>query len=390
MLSETETRATASSETERAVRDRYSAAATTHEAVLCCPIDYDAQHLRIIPDEVIKRDYGCGDPSRYVREGDAVLDLGSGGGKICFIASQLVGPNGRVLGIDANDEMLELARRSSPAVADALGYANVKFLRGQIQDLSLDHDELGEWLARNPIKDIEGLQQLEAEKDRLRRCVPMVADRSVDIVVSNCVLNLVHEDHKPQLIREIYRVLKRGGRIAISDIVSDEVVPEELRADPELWSGCISGAFHESELLRELESVGFHGITIDKWEHEPFAVVDGIEFRSITVTATKGKEGPCWEGNRTVIYRGPWKSVEDDDGHTMKRGQRVAVCDKTYEILTSGPYAKETVGILPRVCIPDANRERFDCTRTRTREPSESKGEDYHETREAGATGSCC
>ena len=387
MSSEIENRATAPSETERAVADRYSAAARIREAALCCPVDYDAQHLRIIPNEVIERDYGCGDPSRYVREGDTVLDLGSGGGKICFIASQLVGPTGTVVGVDANDEMLELARRSNSTVADELGYANVKFMRGQIQDLALDHDKLGEWLTTNPIQDAEGLLRLEAEKDRLRRCDPMVASDSVDIVVSNCVLNLVHEDHKPQLIREIYRVLKSGGRIAISDIVSDEIVPDELRADPELWSGCISGAFQEGELLRELENVGFYGITIDKWEQQPFAVVEGIEFRSLTVTATKGKEGPCWEGNRTVIYRGPWKRVEDDDGHTLQRGQRVAVCDKTYEILTSGPYASETVGILPRVCIPDADREPFDCTRTLTREPSESKGENYRESRDAG---NCC
>ena len=391
--SEIETRATAPSETERAVRDRYSAAAQAPEAALCCPIDYNPQHLRIIPDEVIRRDYGCGDPSRYVREGDTVLDLGSGGGKICFIASQIVGPKGTVVGVDTNDEMLELARRSSPTVADELGYANVSFRRGQIQDLALDHDELGQWLTRNPVRDAEGLLRLEAEKDRLRRCMPMVADDSVDIVVSNCVLNLVHDDHKPQLIREIYRVLKTGGRIAISDIVSDEVVPDSLRADPELWSGCISGAFQEGELLRELESAGFYGISIDKWEQEPFAVVEGIEFRSLTVTATKGKEGPCWEGNRAVIYRGPWKRVVDDDGHTLERGQRVAVCDKTYDILTSAPYAGETIGILPRIAIPDADRDFFDCTRTPIRDPSESKGEDYHETRESGSAkdaASCC
>ena len=296
------------SATERAVRDRYGAAARLREAALCCPVDYDAQHLRIIPAEVVERDYGCGDPSRYVVQGDTVLDLGSGGGKICFIASQVVGSTGSVIGVDTNDEMLELARRSAPAVAEQVGYANVYFMRGQIQDLALDYDKLDSWLAENPIQGLQDLQRFENEKDRLRRCEPMVADNSVDIVVSNCVLNLVREDHKPQLIREIYRVLKSGGRIAISDIVSDEVVPAELRADPELWSGCISGAFCEGELLRELEDAGFCGIAIDRWEREPFAVVKGIEFRSLTVTATKGKEGPCWEGNRSVIYRGPMEA----------------------------------------------------------------------------------
>lgn len=388
--SEVEPRTVVPLEVDRAVRERYSAAAQNREAALCCPVDYDAKYLRIIAAEVIRRDYGCGDPSRYVREGDAVLDLGSGGGKICFIASQIVGPKGSVVGVDTNDEMLELARRSTSAIADELGYANVHFMRGQIQDLALDHDKLGDWLNSHPIQDARGLLLLEAEKDRLRHRSPMVPDESVDIVVSNCVLNLVHDDHKPQLIREIFRVLKRGGRIAISDIVSDELVPDELRADPDLWSGCISGAFQEGELLRELESAGFYGITIDKWEQEPFAVVEGIEFRSVTVTATKGKEGLCWEGNRAVIYRGPWKRVEDDDGHTLERGQRVAVCDKTYEILTAGSYASETVGILPRVKIPDADRKPFDCTRFVTREPRESKGQDYHETHESCDTEGCC
>lgn len=390
MSSEIEARTATPSATERAVRDRYSAAARLREAALCCPVDYDARHLSILPDEVLERDYGCGDPSRHVREGDSVLDLGSGGGKICFIASQIVGSNGKVIGVDTNDEMLELARRSSAAVAERVGYENVSFRRGQIQDLALDHDKLGDWLSENPIHCVADLQRLEEEKNRLRRCEPMVANDSLDIVVSNCVLNLVHDDHKPQLIREIYRVLKSGGRIAISDIVSDEVVPDELRADPELWSGCISGAFHERELLRELENAGFYGIEIDKWEREPFAVVGGIEFRSLTVTASKGKEGPCWEGKRAVIYRGPWKRVEDDDGHTLERGQRVAVCDKTYDILTSDPYAGETVGILPRVGVAEADRKPFDCTRTATRDPRESKGEDYCETKNGRDTGSCC
>ncbi len=118
MTSEAGARNITPSATDRAVRDRYGAAAQLREAALCCPVDYDARHLSIIPDEVIERDYGCGDPSRHVREGDTVLDLGSGGGKICFIASQLVGPDGRVIGVDTNDEMLELARRSTAAVSE--------------------------------------------------------------------------------------------------------------------------------------------------------------------------------------------------------------------------------------------------------------------------------
>src|ERR1700750_3260319 len=123
---------------ESAVRERYAAGALFTEARLCCPVDYNAEFLRVIPQEVIERDYGCGDPSKYVRRGETVLDLGSGTGKICFIASQVVGPEGRVIGVDMTDEMLEVARRNAPVVAQRVGHANVEFRKGRIQDLALD------------------------------------------------------------------------------------------------------------------------------------------------------------------------------------------------------------------------------------------------------------
>src|SRR5436309_6315859 len=123
---------------ESAVRERYAARAKSTEAELCCPVDYQSEYLKVIPAEVVERDYGCGDPSRYVREGETVLDLGSGSGKICYIAAQIVGPSGRVVGVDANEEMLELAERHRGEVGDRLGYHNVEFRKGRIQDLRLD------------------------------------------------------------------------------------------------------------------------------------------------------------------------------------------------------------------------------------------------------------
>ena len=98
------------------VQERYAAGAQAVEAALCCPVDYNPQYLKIIPQDVLDRDYGCGDPSRYLREGETVLDLGSGGGKICFIASQIVGPEGKVIGVDMTDDMLDLARTNAPIV----------------------------------------------------------------------------------------------------------------------------------------------------------------------------------------------------------------------------------------------------------------------------------
>jgi ubiquinone/menaquinone biosynthesis C-methylase UbiE len=382
-----------SAETEQIVAARYSAAAQSREPALCCPVSYDPRLLQAIPAEVIERDYGCGDPSRYVREGDVVLDLGSGSGKICFLAAQLAGAKGAVIGIDMNAEMLALARAAAPQVAERIGFANVEFRRGRIQDLSLDLDRADAWLARHPVTSAAELAVLDAELARLRRDAPLIPDASIDLCVSNCVLNLVREDDKQALIRELFRVLRRGGRLAISDIVSDEPVPAHLKADPELWSGCISGAFHELDLLRQLEQAGFHGIAIDQWSDAPFAVVEGIEFRSVTITAHKGKQGPCFEANQAVIYRGPWKRVEDDDGHVFERGERAAVCAKTFDLMTRGPYRDDVIGVEPAVAIPEAERAVFDCSRTAARSPQETKRDGPARSIQPGACGpgsSCC
>ena len=324
--------------TERIVKDRYSRGARGREAELCCPVDYDARYLEAIPHEVLERDYGCGDPSRYLNEGETVLDLGSGCGKICFIASQAVGPQGRVIGVDMTADMLDVARRNAPEVAERVGFANVEFRRGRIQDLALDLDRLDGILAAEPVRDAEALLAVEAMADELRRAEPMIASESVDVVVSNCVLNLVDNVEKRRLFGEIFRVLRRGGRAVISDIVSDEPVPEHLQRDPELWSGCISGAMTESGFLAAFERAGFYGVRILERQAEPWRTVEGIEFRSLTVEAFRGKEGPCLERNQAVVYKGPFKEVLDDDGHRLERGKRFAVCDKTFRIYGREPY----------------------------------------------------
>lgn len=373
---------------EAAVRARYGAGAQAPAAELCCPVDYDPRLLEAIPTEVIERDYGCGDPSRHLRPGETVLDLGSGTGKICFIAAQVVGPEGRVIGVDMTAEMLEVARRSAPAVAERIGYANVEFRRGRIQDLALDLDLLDRRLAAAPVADADGLFAAQALAERLRAEEPLVADASVDVVVSNCVLNLVDPAAKPKLFAEIFRVLRRGGRAVISDIVSDEPVPAELQADPELWSGCIAGALTEDGFLAAFEEAGFHGIRLLERQSEPWRTVQGIEFRSVTVEAFKGKQGPCWERNQAVIYRGPFKEVLDDDGHRMERGRRYAVCDKTYQLYRREPYAGSFDFVEPREPIPLDEARPFDCSRTALRDPRETKGLDYDATTEASAP--CC
>ncbi len=378
---------------ESATRERYAAAASAPEAALCCPVSYDPQFLKAIPDEVIEKDYGCGDPSKYLLPGETVLDLGSGTGKICFIASQVVGPEGKVIGVDMLDDMLEVARRNAPIVAENIGHANVEFRKGRIQDLGLDLEALNEELKKNPISDAASYLAADELAADLRVKQPLVASDTIDVVVSNCVLNLVENRLKKQLFEEIFRVLKTGGRAVISDIVSDEEIPEHLQNDPYLWSGCLSGAYTEEGFLKAFEEAGFYGIEVLKRDDAPWQTVEGIEFRSVTIQAWKGKQGPCFERNQAVVYNGPFLKVLDDDGHAMERGKRYAVCDKTYNLYKKPPYAEFFSFIDPLTDIPLAEAKPFDCTRTAIRHPKETKGQDYNATTEAANCregGECC
>jgi len=237
---------------EKAVLARYSGAARVKEGSLCCPVKYDRELLRVIPQEILDKDYGCGDPTKYLQEGDTVVDLGSGAGKNSFIASQIVKSSGRVIGIDMNDEMLSLARRYAPEIAEKTGYKNVEFRKGRIQDLS-----------------------------------SLVETGSADVVISNCVLNLVRSEDKKVLFQEMFNVLHLGGRAVISDIVSHKDVPLSLQNDPELWSGCISGAFREDLFPQAFEKAGFRDVKVTERQETPWKVIEGIEFRSVTVIAGK-------------------------------------------------------------------------------------------------------
>ncbi len=368
---------------ESATRDRYAAAAKAPEAALCCPVDYDPQYLKIIPAEVIEKDYGCGDPSKFLHPGETVLDLGSGTGKICFIAAQVVGEKGRVIGVDMTDDMLEVARRNAPVVAERIGYANVEFRKGRIQDLGLDLELLDGVLKYKPIDGVNSFLAVDELAADLRAHQPLIRTESVDVVVSNCVLNLVETRLKRQLFEEIFRVLKRGGRAVISDIVSDEAIPEHLQNNAELWSGCISGAYTEEGFLEAFAEAGFYGVEFVKYDAVPWRTVEGIEFRSVTVQAWKGKQGPCYERNQAVIYKGPFRKVLDDDGHAMERGKRYAVCDKTFQLLRSAPYRNHFAFVEPRVEIPLSEAGPFNCQGMNLRHPRESKGQDYHATTEA-------
>ena len=232
------------------------------------------------------------DPLGKIKEGDIVLDLGSGGGKVPYIVSQIVGETGTVIGVDMNDDMLALAKKYQQEIIDILGYDNVTFHKGKIQNLKLNLDELNKYIEVNPATSIHDFNAINDHINYLEEKLPMIEDNSIDVVISNCVLNLVSTKEKEQLFIEIYRVLKDGGKAVISDISSNIVVPEEMRNDENLWSG------------------------------------------------RKGKDGPCIDKGQSVIYKGPFKHIEDDDDHTYQRGERTFVCEKTFNILQQEPYAQ--------------------------------------------------
>jgi SAM-dependent methyltransferase len=221
------------------VRARYGEAATRAaggEQSSCCgtsccggdekdPITsdlYEASQVQGIPAAAVLASLGCGNPTALAElaEGETVLDLGSGGGIDVLLSAQRVGPTGHVYGLDMTDEMLSLARRN----AEAAGAKNVTFLKGQIERIPLP-------------------------------------DASVDVIISNCVINLAAD--KPEVIREAFRVLKPGGRFAVSDVIVRGEVPADVRRSMELWVGCIAGALEEQEFLRLLGESGFVSPSIE-------------------------------------------------------------------------------------------------------------------------------
>jgi arsenite methyltransferase len=373
---------------EKAVIDRYSDAAQAREGELCCPVDYNAAYLEAIPSEVLERDYGCGDPSAHLMPGETVLDLGSGGGKICFIASQVVGAKGHIIGVDMNAEMLTLARKAAPQVAETLGFGNVEFREGRIQDLASDPTALAAHLRDHPVSTVQDALDLESFVATQKRERPLIATSSVDVVVSNCVLNLVRPEDKAAMFDEIFRVTRVGGRVVISDIVSDEDVSEEMRDDSELWSGCVSGAYREDAFLEAFVAAGFYGVRVLKRDDQPWRIVKGIEFRSLTVEAFKGKEGVCLEGLHAVVYKGPFSHVKDDDGHVIPRGVRYAVCDKTFRLYQRDPYRAHFDFVEPLEAV--AKKAPFDCSRDTLRDPRETKGVDYDVTSANCTESDCC
>jgi len=287
----------------RQVTERYARALATGEQ-MCCPTSYNFEDLRrFVPEEVLGVSYGCGAPAGLatVRPGETVLDIGSGGGIDCFEAARLVGPSGRVIGVDMTDEMLALARRNAPLVAANLGYAapNTEFRKGHAETLP-------------------------------------VADGSVDLVISNCVINLAPD--KAGVFREMYRVIRPGGRFTISDIVADQRVPNYLVHDTQKWGDCLSGALHSADYLGGLVDAGFlgvHQITFSPWR-----VIDGIHFFSLTLAGFKLSETAEFNGARYATLLGPFSRAVDELGNAYRRGVPQVVSARVAQLLTTPPFER--------------------------------------------------
>jgi len=179
---------------------------------------------------------------------------------------------------------------------------------------------------------------------------PTVAEGSFDVVVSDCALKVLDEKDKVQLIRELFRVLKSGGRLALSDIVAGAPVPGRLKGAPDSWSGFIAGAFVEAEFVKAFADAGFEAVRIERWAQSVWRVVEGIEFRSVTVTAVKSARRASGRRGHMVIYRGPYAEVRDDENRVYPRGERVEVCEHTFRRLAAGPCKDDFIALAAPPC----------------------------------------
>ncbi|MBU1195395.1 MAG: methyltransferase domain-containing protein [Proteobacteria bacterium] len=270
------------------VQSFYGDAAQSPNQDILNPVCYPEEEISHVPLTARIRSYGCGSPvlDADIRPGETLVDLGSGAGMECFIAARKTGKTGRVFGIDMTDQMLLVAEQSLVEVEKALKYKNVEFKRSFLEDLPLEAS-------------------------------------CADIVISNCVINLSGDKHKT--FEEIFRVLKPGGRMVISDIVTDTVPLPAILNDPQLRGECIAGALTTSRLLTLIEIAGFENTRILKRFF--YRQVMGHGFFSITYTAYKpevntgldqGMDQTCQD----VIYPGPFAAVMSDSGQILARGER--------------------------------------------------------------------
>ncbi len=269
-------------QTREVVGTFYSHAAVTPNTDIRNPVCYDAAAINHIPESARVRSYGCGSPvlDANVKPGETMVDVGSGAGVECFIAAKKVGPSGTVFGIDMTDEMLALAGSAVDTVATELGYANVHFKKGLLEAIPLDNE-------------------------------------SADVVISNCVVNLSAD--KQRTFAEMFRILKPGGRLVISDVTTDSLPPAAILNDAKLRGECISGALVQGRLIALLEAIGFQRIQILKRFF--YREVQGHRFDSLTYAACRPGGGQA----QSILYPGPFAALITDSGRLVLRGEKTEI-----------------------------------------------------------------
>lgn len=289
----------------------------------CCTLDPPPKHiteiLNQIHDEVITKYYGCGLTIPNKLDGMKILDLGSGSGRDCFIASKLVGQEGQIVGIDMTDEQLNVANKYIDYHTEIFGYryANIKFLKGNIEELD----------------------NLDLEPG------------SFDIIISNCVINLATD--KSKVLNDAFRLLKPGGEMYFSDVYCDRRIPKSLQDDEVLWGECLSGAMYWNDFHKAARNAGFtdprtienRPITIENEELEEKA--GNLNFFSVTYRLFKmdGLEEDCEDYGQAVRYKGSIKgkpnSFDLDDHHNFQKGKIESVCGNTYLMLKESRFEED-------------------------------------------------
>lgn len=280
----------------------------------CCTNESIPEHLKSIlaeiHPEISSKYYGCGSPLPELLEGKTILDLGCGTGQDVFMAAKLAGPQGKVYGVDMTPEQIDIAK---------------KYQKDQLEKWDLPHDMVEFKLGK-----IEELTQLG------------IPEESIDIVISNCVLNLAHD--KESVFQEILKVLKPGGELFFSDIYSDRRIPQELKDDPVLYGECLSGALYVEDFRRLLMRNQIFDYR--KTKSTPVPLLDSdiqsklghIQFNSITYRVFKLElEDKCEEYGQVVKYLGGIENQENnyrlDDHHLFEKGKWESVCGNTFDML---------------------------------------------------------
>jgi MoaA/NifB/PqqE/SkfB family radical SAM enzyme/SAM-dependent methyltransferase len=288
------------SNTRKVVGDFYTRADASGNEDIVNPVCYPEPEISHIPGFSRIKSYGCGSPvlDAEIKDGEVIVDLGSGAGVECFIAARKTGENGKVYGIDMLDHMLDKANQAFPHVADNLGYNNITFQKGYLEAIPLN-------------------------------------DNEADLIISNCVINL--SEDKRKTLTEIFRVLKPGGRIVISDVVTDTMTPASIQNDEQLRGECIAGSMVQPYLFLMLETLGFTDIMIMKRFF--YRTVKNHNFFSLTYTAHKPRERETVE----VVYPGPYAAVVTDQGEILVRGEKCRI---------ESPFTPENPS--PQILILDA------------------------------------